>query len=73
MKTNNEAAMTTNYLSGTTKNDMVTLKIMNKWMMRVPDVQKRLATRRGGGELNEQMAEDIQVCMRYVILKRLFL
>jgi len=57
MRSNNEAAMVTNYLSNDTKGSMINLQIMNRWMMRVPDVQKRVATRRGAGELDESMVE----------------
>ena len=49
MKLDNEAAMVTAYINA--KSEVAKLSIMNQWMERVPEVQKRFAGRRGGGTL----------------------
>ncbi len=62
MKLENEAAMVTAYIDA--KPEVAKLTIMNNWMERVPDVQKRMAARRGGNLIGDASIDTLHAVTR---------
>jgi len=62
MKLENEAAMVTAYIHA--KPEVAKLTIMNNWMERVPDVQKRMAARRGGNLIGDASIDTLHAVTR---------